>query len=216
MSKTTVLRLVSDEAPASDIGTVSSDRPQPPRRRRNDEVRAREHLIPDEVERLMKTARKRGRYGQRDAAMILIAYHHGLRVSELVGLRWRDIDLDHARMMVRRLKGSDAGAHPLAGDELRALRQVRREWGDKAGYVFLTERDAPMSAAGFRKMLARTGDEAGLTAVHPHQLRHGCGYALVDRGVDIRTVQAYMGHKAITSTTVYTALSPRRFEGLWD
>src|SRR6185312_11514181 len=118
MNKTAVLRLVRDDTPASDIGTVT-DRPrQPPRRRRNDEVRAREHLTPDEVETLMKAARKRGRYGQRDAAMVLVAYRHGLRVSELVALRWRDIDLDHARMMVRRLKGSEAGAHPLAGDEL--------------------------------------------------------------------------------------------------
>ena len=112
--------------------------------------------------------------------------------------------------------GHRDGAHPLGGEELRALRQVRRDWGDKAGFVFLTERGAPMTAAGFRKMLSRTGAEAGLTRVHPHMLRHACGYGLVDLGRDILTVQNFLGHKAITSTTIYTALSPRRFDGIWE
>jgi site-specific recombinase XerD len=153
---------------------------------------------------------------QRDATMILLAYRHGLRVAELVGLRWRDVDPDHAKLFVRRLKGSESNAHPLAGDELRALRQVKRDWGDASGFVFMTERGAPMTAAGFRKMLARAGDKSGLgSLVHPHALRHGCGYALIDRGIDVRTVQAWLGHKSITNTVRYTSVSARRFEGIW-
>lgn len=200
-------------APRGENETVA--RPQPPRRRPNTELRAREHLTPDELDRLLRAARKRGRYGQRDAAMILVAYRHGLRVSELVGLRWRDVELDRGRIFVRRLKGSDDGAHPLSGDEIRALRQVRREWGEGSGHVFQTERSAPMTAAGFRKMLARTGAEVGLPAVHPHMLRHGCGFGLIDRGIDVRTVQAWLGHRDISNTVRYTTVSARRFEGIW-
>lgn len=198
------------------VGEPETSKPCPPRRKRNDEVRAREYLLPDEIERLLKTARKHGRYGQRDATMILLAYRHGLRVSELCGLRWRDVDLDHARLFVRRLKGSESNAHPLAGDEIRALRAVRRQWGDASGWVFVNERGAPVTASGFRKTLSRISEEAGLGALaHPHALRHSAGYGLIDRGVDIRTVQAWLGHKAIANTVRYAAVSPRRFEGIW-
>ena len=212
MSKTANLRLVDATVPTPIIGTV------PPRRRRNAEVRAREHLLPDEVEKLLKVAGKRSRYGHRDRTMILLAYRHGLRVSELVGLRWRDVDIDHARMFVRRLKGSDDGMHPLAGDEQRMLRQLRRDWPSQ-DHLFLSERGAPVTAAMFRKMLARTSIEAGLGNLgHPHALRHGCGFALIDRGIDVRTVQAWLGHRVIAHTVKYTAVSARRFEivaGIW-
>lgn len=211
--KRPVLRVV-ENAPTGDIGTVATRKP--PRRQKNADVREREHLTPDEIERLLKTARKRGRYGQRDATMVLLAYRHGLRVGELCGLRWRDVDLEHARLFVRRLKGSESSAHPLQGDEIRMLRQLRRDWSDASGFVFTTERDAPMTPAGFRKMLSRVGAEAGLGALaHPHALRHSTGYALVDRGTDIRVVQAWLGHKAISNTVRYTTVSARRFEGVW-
>lgn len=72
-----------------------------------------------------------------------------------------------------------------------------------------------MTAAGFRKTFARTGIEAGLPSVHPHMLRHGCGFGLIDRGVDVRTVQAWLGHRDISNTVRYTTVSARRFEGIW-
>src|SRR5215471_231590 len=100
----------------------------PPGRRPNVESgRAREYLTPAEVERLVKTARKRGRYGSRDALAILMGFRHGLRVSELVGLRWSQVDFTTARLTVHRAKGSASSTHPILGDELRELRKIQRD-----------------------------------------------------------------------------------------
>jgi integrase len=118
-------------------------------------LRTVEYLIPKEVERLIKAARARGRYGAWDATAILVTYRHGLRASELAELRWDQVDFDHHLLHARRKKNGIPSVHPLSGDELRALRALRREH-DVARYVFITERGSPMSAAGFRKMLART------------------------------------------------------------
>jgi type 1 fimbriae regulatory protein FimB/type 1 fimbriae regulatory protein FimE len=200
-------------APSTENGTV------PPKRRPNAEVRTREHLTESEVDRLMKAARgdDTRRYGHRDAAMILIAFRHALRVSELVNLRWSDVDFKAARLNVKRLKGSISGVHPLEGDELRALRKLRSD-ETAAEFVFTTERGGPMSAAGFRKMLARLADDAGMSVlkVHPHALRHATGYTLANKGLDTRTLQAYMGHAQITNTVRYTALDAGRFKGIWS
>jgi integrase len=191
---------------------------KPPRRRRNADVRTREHLTEREVDQLCKAARADGRRtGHRDATMILLAFRHALRVSELVNLRWSDADLKTAMLQVRRVKHSVSGAHPIEGDELRALRKLRAA-DPESTFMFTTERGGPMSAAGFRKMLARlTVGIANLGAlkVHPHALRHACGYAMVNKGVDTRTLQAYMGHAQITNTVRYTALEAGRFKGLW-
>ena len=188
---------------------------QPPRRRRNADSRSREYLTQREVERLMDAAGKRGRYGQRDAAMILLAYRHGLRVTELVSLRWDQVDLPGGLLHVRRLKSGTPSTHPLQGDELRALRQLRRDWPDTGGFVFASERGGPLTAAGVRKMIARTGQDAGLTAVHPHQLRHACGFALAAAGHDTRALQHWLGHRNIQHTVRYTELSPARFRNFW-
>jgi type 1 fimbriae regulatory protein FimB/type 1 fimbriae regulatory protein FimE len=156
------------------------------------------------------------RYGHRDATMILIAFRHALRVSELVNLRWSDVDFKAARLNVKRLKGSISGVHPIEGDELRALRKLRAQDAN-AEFAFTTERGGPMSAAGFRKMLTRLADDAGMSAlkVHPHALRHATGFALVNKGLDTRTLQAYMGHSQIANTVRYTALDAGRFKGIW-
>src|SRR5450631_2113190 len=132
------------KAPNTENGTL------PPKRQTNAAVRTREHLTEAEVERLMKAAGgdDSRRYGHRDATMILIAFRHALRVSELVNLRWSDVDFKAARLNVKRLKGSISGVHPLEGDELRALRKLRAEDGN-AEFMFTTERGGPMSAAGF-------------------------------------------------------------------
>ncbi|HUG03964.1 MAG TPA: tyrosine-type recombinase/integrase [Steroidobacteraceae bacterium] len=188
----------------------------PPRRRSNSDARTLEYLTPAEVERLRKAASKRGRYGQRDATAILIAYRHGLRVSELVDLRWDQVDLKTGLLHVRRAKSGTPSTHPMQGDELRALRELRREWPADGGYVFLSEREGPMTAAGARKMLARLGELAGFPfTVHPHMLRHACGFALANAGHDTRALQHWLGHKNIQHTVRYTELSPARFKNFW-
>jgi Phage integrase family len=120
---------------------------------------------------------------------------HGLRASEVCGLRWDQIDLNSGRLHVRRAKGGIDNVHPLSGKEIRALRQLRRE-NMETRYVFITERGGPATTAGFLKMIARTGEAAKLPfPVHPHMLRHSTGYKLANDGHDTRALQHYMGIK---------------------
>ena len=186
-----------------------------PLRRPNSELRQREYLTEDEVERLIKVA-KRNRYGQRDATMILTCYRHGLRVSELCELRWSQVDWSRAHLHVKRLKGSDDSVHTIEGDEKRALRQLQREQKLKSPFVFTSERGAPFTPSGFAKMIERVGEEAKLGfKTHPHQLRHACGFALANKGVDTRRLQLWLGHKDIRNTAAYSKLSAQPFEGMW-
>ena len=207
---------IGEHTPSTVNGTVENTvRKKPPKRRKNTELRPREFLIEAEVDTLHKEARKRGRYGVRDAVMILLAYRHALRVSELCALRWAQIDFDAAMIYLMRSKNGNSMPHPLYGDELRLLRQVKRDSAASV-YVFCSERGGPMSAAGFRKLLARIGQAAGFDfGVHPHMLRHACGYKLANEGRDTRTIQDYLGHKNIQHTVRYTQLSPERLKGLW-
>jgi integrase len=112
-----------------------------PARRPNAERRTREYLTDAEVARLTKAA-SGNRWGQRDAAMILMAYRHGLRASELVDLRWDQIDFGAATLAVRRVKKGSPATHPIRGDELRALRKLAREQEPKSPFVFTSERHA--------------------------------------------------------------------------
>jgi type 1 fimbriae regulatory protein FimB/type 1 fimbriae regulatory protein FimE len=173
-------------------------------------------LTVKEVALLSETARDRGRYGHRDATMILIAYRHGLRGGELCPLRWDQVDLEHGLLHVRRLKNGTPSVHPMGGTEIRALRRLKREQIESR-HVFLTERLGPMTTAGFRKLIARVGEEGEFPfPVHPHMLRHACGYKLANDGQDTRAVQHYLGHKNIQHTVRYTELSPERFKSFWD
>ena len=186
-----------------------------PRRRRNGDVRTREYLTEAEFERLMDAARG-NRYGHRDTSMILVAYRHGLRVSELVDLRWDQVDFRMATLHVRRAKQGTPSTHPIVGDELRPLRRLQREQEPKSPFVFTSERGTPFTTAGFARMIERAGIEAKFRfKPHPHMLRHACGYALANRGHDTRALQAYLGHKNIQHTVRYTKPSPTRFKDFW-
>jgi type 1 fimbriae regulatory protein FimB/type 1 fimbriae regulatory protein FimE len=192
-------------------------RPQTPRRPPNAELRTREHLLPAEVE-LLITGAKDNRWGHRDSTMILVAYRHGLRASELVDLQWTQISLAGAQLHVRRRKNGSPSSHPLTGRELRALRRLKREQQPPSPFVFVSERGAPFTVDGFGKMLMRVAEAAGLGSlkVHPHMLRHACGFKLANDGRDTRALQAYLGHRNIQHTVRYTELAPSRFRHFWD
>lgn len=148
--------------------------------------------------------------------MILVAYRHGFRASELTDLRWDQVEFSAAALHVRRVKQGTPSTHPILGDELRALRKLQREQKPKSPFVFTSERGSPFTTAGFARMVERTGAAAKLQfKVHPHMLRHACGYALANKGHDTRAVQAYLGHKNIQHTVRYTELSPTRFKDFW-
>jgi integrase len=197
-------------APTTEKRTVIT-----PLRRPNAELRTREYLTDAEVEKLTEAA-KANRYGQRDATMILMAYRHGFRVSELVDLRWDQIDFARGTLAVRRSKRGTPSTHPIMGDELRALRKLQREQEPKSPFVFTSERGSPFTTAGFARLVERAGAAAGFEfKAHPHMLRHACGFALANKGHDTRSLQAYLGHRNIQHTVRYTELAPDRFKDFW-
>jgi integrase len=148
--------------------------------------------------------------------MVLVAYRHGLRAAEVVTLRWDAVDFNHGRLHVSRAKNGSPSVHPLSGRELRVLRRLQREQEPTSPFMFTSERGSPFTTAGFRKMVARLGVAAGFDVpVHPHMLRHACGFKLANDGVDTRSLQAYLGHKNIQHTVRYTELAPTRFKDFW-
>jgi type 1 fimbriae regulatory protein FimB/type 1 fimbriae regulatory protein FimE len=158
----------------------------------------RRYLTEREVERLMDCARKHGRYGHRDATMILVAYRHGLRASEVCDLQWQQIELSQGRLHVRRVKNGIPSVHPIRGDEMRALRKLRRDY-PKDAHVFVSERGGPISPIGFHRLIQRVGEAAKMPfPIHPHMLRHACGFKLANDGHDTRALQHYLGHKIST------------------
>jgi integrase len=162
----------------------------------------------------MESAR-RNRHGHRDGTMIMVAYRHGLRVSELIDLRWDQLDWAAATLHVRRAKNGLPSVHPIRGDELRALRRLQRE-SAASPFMFTSERGAPFGTAGVARMLERAGRSARLPfKVHPHMLRHACGFKLANDGHDTRSLQAYLGHRNIQHTVRYTELAPERFKDFW-
>jgi len=190
-------------------------RRNPPPRRTNAERRSREYLTEQEVEQLMAAASQVGRHGHRDATLILLAYRHGLRVSELINLRWEQIDFKNGLLHVNRLKQGNPSVHPFRGTELRAVRRLQRDYATQP-YIFCSERNGPLSSDAIRKIIGRAGEIARLPfPVHPHMLRHACGYKLAQMGQDTRAIQHYLGHQNIHHTVHYTQLTSERFKDFW-
>lgn len=194
---------------------------QPPKsrnlqgRKKNADYRVREHLSEEEVFRLIKAAKSVGRHRMRDASLMLTAYRHAFRVSELVGLRWAQIDFAAGMLYVKRLKKGTPSTQPIVGDELRNFRRLQRDY-PASPYVFSTERGGPLSPDAFQAIVKRAGKLADFPfSVHPHMLRHACGFKLANAGRDTRAIQGYLGHRNIQHTVRYTDLAPDRFKDFW-
>jgi integrase len=182
-------------------------------RAKNADYRQREYLTEGEIDSLLATAGN-SRNPVRDRLLILMAFRHALRVSELVDLRWQQIDLDTQSVHIRRAKNGTPGIHRLDNAEMRLLRARREHL--HADSVFLSERKAPLSVDGAQKLIERLGEPAELPfKIHAHMLRHAAGYALAARGIDTRTLQAFMGHRSIANTVVYTAVADKRIRNIW-
>ena len=170
----------------------------------------RAYLTEGEVEQIIRATRNR-----RDALMVLMGYRHGLRVSELVRLQWRQLDLETGHFRVHRAKHGEDAIHPLSGREIRGLRKIRR--GQPVGFRFVFDngRGEPMTRNGFYKLLTRAGASVGIPNISPHTLRHACGFKLVNQGMDTLSLAAYLGHANVQNTARYAKMSATRFEGLW-
>src|SRR3974390_3560782 len=152
-----------------------------PRRPKNAQVRTREYLTPAEVERMLEAA-KGNRHGHRDATMILVAYRHGLRASEVVDLRWEQVDWNSATLHVHRVKSGKPSTHPIRRDELRALRKLKRE-APKSPFVFVSERGGPFTTDSFNWLVKRAGRNPRLDfKVNPTMLPHADGNNLQGGG----------------------------------
>ena len=186
----------------------------------NADLRKREYLTPHEIEKLIRAARKSGKtdaQGHRNATLVLVAYRHGLRAQELCDLEWSQVDWKAATLHVRRIKNGKPAAHPIRGDELRALRELQRNQTPASSFVFTTERGGPFTTDAVNRLVKRLGNGSKLLGfpIHIHMLRHSCGYALANVGHDTRAIQDYLGHKAIQHTVRYTELTPTKFKDFW-
>lgn len=174
----------------------------------------------NEVVRLIEAALT-GRHGVRDSCLIFWMFRRGWRVSEACGFTLKNLDMDAKVAYIQRSKNGTPTTHPIAPDELTALRawlKVRETYkGVDSPYLFITERGGAMDRKQVNYLLKRYGEVAKLEAgSHPHKLRHACGYALANAGHDTRAIQTYLGHKSIQSTTIYTETNSNRFNHFWN
>ena len=172
-------------------------------------------LSEGEIKALLSAAKKT-RYPKRNYLLLLMMYRHGLRISEAIGIKKADVNLRESRIWIQRLKGGLCVEHPIAGDELRAIKRYLGSRSDNLPWLFINERGLPLTRQSGYYLVKTIAEKAGLTPSHPHALRHSCGFTLANKGYDLRLIQDYLGHRDPKHTTQYTRVAGKRFETLWE
>lgn len=180
----------------------------------------RKFITRTEVNSLLD-ATQQGRYPNRDYCLLLMSFLHGLRVSELTHITIGDIDLVQKVIYIRRLKGGLSTIQPIIPEEFKAIEQWLADRNSMktsdSDWLFLSQKGTKISRYQIYRLLEQYGKIAGLPIkMHPHMLRHACGYALADLGRDTRLIQDYLGHRNIAHTVIYTASNEKRFSGIWS
>ena len=161
-------------------------------------------LIYNEVRQLFKVIRSK-----RDKAIFLVAYRHGLRASEIGLLQRADVDAKQGRIAIHRLKGSISGMYPMQPDVLKAIRSYLRTRTDESPYLFLSNRNVPISRYMLHHLMQTYGEVAGLP-VEKHKfqcLKHSIATHWLDAGADLAFVTDWLGHANIQNTTIYARLT---------
>jgi integrase len=156
------------------------------------------YLRPEEVERLLKVASVLDRKWGRLTALIVLAFHTGLRVGNLMALRWSDVDLDRRTVTVLKTKNGQPNVGALSE---RAVAELRKLPGQLPGALVFEGRSGQPHR--FRSLWIKVCAEAGLPGRNFHQLRHGCGSALASAGVGQAQIMAVMGHRTLTASARY-------------
>ena len=181
----------------------------------NHHEKGKDYLAASEIEVFLK-ASKKTRYPKRNYLLMLLMYRHGLRVSEAINLRISDVNLKESRIWIARLKGGLSTEHPLLGDELRAIKGYLKLRKDNLPWLFINERRLPLTRQAVSYLVATAGEKAGIENVHPHTLRHSCGFNLANNGKELRVIQDYLGHRDPKHTVQYTRIASKRFEEIWQ
>ena len=193
-----------------EFSAIRSKASPPPIKPSNKSRREREYLTEPEIKELISSAINTNHIN-RNRLIIYMMFYHGLRVSELIFLKWGQICLKNAIIHINRAKNGVPSIHPLKKNEIKLLKKLD-SYKNRSGYIFLTERATPFSSRQIHYIIDRISKHSSLNIlVHPHMLRHSCGYYLANKGIDTRSIQAYLGHADIKSTVIYTEISPSRF-----
>lgn len=179
----------------------------------------RKHLTVGEVQRLVDAAR-RGANPERDVCLLWMCFNHGCRVSEIRHWKLSDIDIHSGVIYIRRLKNGFSTTHPIYKQEIKTLTEwlrVRKDYpGNNSEWLFLSRNGQPLSRQRIYQMMKNLSLDAQLEInAHPHMLRHACGFALANKGVDTRLIQDFLGHRNIQHTVIYTASNDARFREVW-
>ncbi|HCQ6744628.1 TPA: tyrosine-type recombinase/integrase, partial [Escherichia coli] len=153
--------------------------------------------------------------------LLYMSFIHGFRVSEVCALRLTDVSLQDRCLHIKRMKNGFSTIHPIQSDEVRILKawlKVRSSLpGAESQWLFVSRQGGGLTRQRVWQVIKRLGEQAGIEVhSHPHMLRHACGFALADRGMDTRLIQDYLGHRNIRHTVIYTASNVERFRNIWS